>query len=754
MLSFPRRARRATPSHAHGYVRRPHLETLEDRVVPSIIPDGWIVETTSPSGFVFPILWSSLASFPTGVFAVDPNTGAQSLVAARSGGLLSLPEALTFANDKLYVADHRAFGPGGGGVIAVDPGNGAQSLIAPPGDLHHIHGPTALTFINGSLYVASLGNNAGTVLPNLVQVNLSSLMQTEISYGGSLSDPVGLAPVLNHDNEIYLADAKAGTSGTGAIFEVDLSTGAQNTITQGNLLNFPASIAQELGPDSGLPTGNLLVVNGGDGTVVRVSPDGSQSQLSSFGPGSGLHSVVAGPGIYGPGTIFVGAIAQGSTTAKIFAVDPRTGEQTVLSSGGDLSFLAGLAFSSDGNTLYAGTSPSATATPIDLAAKIGIIGVNPTTGTQTTVAVRPPGLFSLPLEICEGPAPQDYLYVADLTAFDTGAVIRVDPSDGSQTLLATGGYVNAPNSITFVNGYVYVADTGDSSGFTHNIVRIDPNNADFNTNQTLITDGSGLADLFTNPTGIAPVFGDPNSIYVGDEPGNVGGRFAGQVWKVNLQTGEQARFGPMFPTTGEQAHPDRIAVDPTTGNLYAITIGEYGNAGSLVLVGPDSLTEISARDQFIGCTGIAVKPDGTVIYIATIASLGEFAARILAVDLTDPTGAQSVLTEGLNLSLAAGFRVFQENGGQGSPPPSPSWPALLVGHGRANDAGLEWRGTSVPALPHIQLPQQPSQPLPLSKIGVDTCSTLRRAATQMAIDFFFVERFLVNEDGERGASAP
>src|SRR5439155_13736363 len=180
-------------------------------------------------------------------------------------------------------------------------------LIAPPGDLHHIHGPTALTFINGSLYVASSGSDAGTVLPNLVQVDLSNLAQTEISYGGSLSAPVGLAPVLNQPNDIYLADAKAGSSGTGAIFEVDLSTGAQNTISQGNLLNFPASVAQELDPDSGLPTGNLLVVNGGDGSVVRVSPDGSQSQLSSFGPGSGLHSVVAGPGIYGPGTIFVGA---------------------------------------------------------------------------------------------------------------------------------------------------------------------------------------------------------------------------------------------------------------------------------------------------------------------------------------------------------------------------------------------------------------------------------------------------------------
>src|SRR6266404_2937991 len=259
MFSLPLGVRRASPSQAHCFVCRPQLETLEDRVVPSIIPDGWIIETTSPSGFVPGPLWSSLASFPTGVFAVDPSTGEQSLVAARSGGLLSLPEAITFANDKLYVADHKVFGPGGGGIIQVDPITGDQSLIAPPGNPHHIHGPTALTFLNGSLYVASSGNDAGTVLPNLVQVNLSSLAQTEISYGGSLSDPVGLVPVPNDNNDIYVADAKAGATGTGEIFEIDLTTGAQKEITQGNLLSFPAGIAQELDPDSGLPTGNLLV---------------------------------------------------------------------------------------------------------------------------------------------------------------------------------------------------------------------------------------------------------------------------------------------------------------------------------------------------------------------------------------------------------------------------------------------------------------------------------------------------------------
>src|SRR5581483_11864277 len=124
MFALPPSAHRAAPSHAHRFGCRPQLEMLEDRVVPSIIPNGWIVETTSPSGFATRDQWSALASFPTGVFAVDPSTGEQSLIAARWRGLLSLPEAIVVANDKLYVADHRVFGPGGGGIIQVDPSNG------------------------------------------------------------------------------------------------------------------------------------------------------------------------------------------------------------------------------------------------------------------------------------------------------------------------------------------------------------------------------------------------------------------------------------------------------------------------------------------------------------------------------------------------------------------------------------------------------------------------------------------------------
>src|SRR5207237_5854836 len=128
--------------------------------------------------------------------------------------------------------------------------------------------------------------------------------------------------------------------------------------------------------------------------------------------------------------------------------------------------------------------------------------------------------------------------------------------------------------------------------------------------------------------------------------------------------------------------------------------------GSIVLIGPESLTEISVHDKFIGNNGIAVKPDGTGIYIPTIAS-DTRNARILSIDLTDPTGTQNIVTEGDNLSLVAGLRVFQESGGTGSPPPSPSVIILRDSDRQENDSDLPWKEREVSSMPAAA--QQPVQ---------------------------------------------
>src|SRR6266851_4780363 len=133
-------------------------------------------------------------------------------------------------------------------------------------------------------------------------------------------------------------------------------------------------------------------------------------------------------------------------------------------------------------TILVATGPSSFSSQNQSSFPIGIIGVNPRNGSQSQISTG--GLFSLPTYIAE--APNQQLYVTDLTAFGTGAVIAVDPNTGQQTLVAKGGFINGPNVLVYLNGFLYVASEADSSGTVHNIVQVDPSSGQ----QRLITDGS------------------------------------------------------------------------------------------------------------------------------------------------------------------------------------------------------------------------------------------------------------------------
>src|SRR5438128_10570390 len=122
------------------------------------------------------------------------------------------------------------------------------------------------------------------------------------------------------------------------------------------------------------------------------------------------------------------------------------------------------------------------------------------------------------------------LYVADLSATGTGAVIQVDPNTGQQSLLAQGGFVNGPIALTFIDGRLFVADQGDGLGSVHNLVRVDPASGQ----QTLITSAAG----FITPTGIAPAVA--GNVFITDEPGGIFGTQPGAVWFVNVRSGVQS----------------------------------------------------------------------------------------------------------------------------------------------------------------------------------------------------------------------
>lgn len=283
-------------------------------------------------------------------------------------------------------------------------------------------------------------------------------------------------------------------------------------------------------------------------------------------------------------------------------------------------------------TLLVATLPSTFASTNQSSFPTGILGVKLSTGAQAKVATGKQ--FAVPTYIAEAPSQQ--LYVTDIKAFTTGAVILVDPNSGKQTVLAKGGLLNGPNALVYKNGYLYVANEGDSSGTVHSIVRIDPTNG----HQTLITSGGG----FTVPVGMASAPG--NNIYVADEPGNVGGSDPGKIWLVSLDTGRQTLVSSNNSTQGMLFnHPVDIAVDGS-GNILVGNTGSASNnyAGSVIRVNPQTgvQTPVSSFSAATGLDSIEVGQDGT-IFVGAIAN-GTTPGRIYAVNPV--TGAPRILASG------------------------------------------------------------------------------------------------------------
>jgi hypothetical protein len=320
---FPLPSRRGQRTHARPAFHRPWLEGLETRVVPSI-SNGTILVTNTLN--IDP-------NAVTGILGVDPITGAQSFVS--SGGYFSEPLDIREApSHQLYVADYLAASPSGatGAIIGVDPNTGAQKVVATGGS---INGPDALEYLDGHIYVSDVGDFSGS-FNNIVEVTPSNGRQRVVTSGGSLQTPVALAPAPG--NNIYVGDYSA--FGTGAVFEVNLHTGAQTLISSGGYFNVIPDLAID-------PQGRVDVDVAGDpttreGSVVRVDPaTGAQTLVSTGGLLRDLNGITVGP----DGTIFVTtyqSLSAAGTLSAVVAVDPVTGAQRLVSSENNMDFTAGL----------------------------------------------------------------------------------------------------------------------------------------------------------------------------------------------------------------------------------------------------------------------------------------------------------------------------------------------------------------------------------------------------------------------------
>ncbi len=260
--------------------------------------------------------------------------------------------------------------------------------------------------------------------------------QTLISQGGFFKDPENV--VIDSDGNILVADGRAADRG--AIIKVDPVTGDQtilssNAISTKNLFDRGP---EDLVLDS---NGDIIVLDDGDGAVIRVNPlNGEQELISDNDEFSGRPEGIA---LEADGMIIV---ADGNAR-KIIRVHPVTGAQTVISSGGELFRPEGVAVAADGSIFVADGGPE------DGSGMGKIIKVHPGTGAQTVIIEGSPFVDPSDIEIL----PNGDLMISDdaASADGMGAIFKVDPITKMVTLISSNGistndFFDSPEGLVIV----------------------------------------------------------------------------------------------------------------------------------------------------------------------------------------------------------------------------------------------------------------------------------------------------------------
>ncbi|HLJ94242.1 MAG TPA: PKD domain-containing protein, partial [Gemmataceae bacterium] len=471
----------------------------------------------------------------------------------------------------------------------------------------------------------------------------------------ALVDPIGMAvsPQFQDNNgaptDLFVLDGGAG--GTGEVLDFTLPTPGSANSTLGGPYVVTAALTSPVDMAYDPYTGNLDVVEAASGgTVVSVTLTGSSGSVNGSvhsipgptGPIANLGSGVAGIAVNPPtgtvpGTIYVDTAETATAPAQVWQLQPSpNGQNGVTYTPSVLPMPAQVLSAAkgmycNGSTLYIATSPSphltfSEAQALSLAAQkrdtstfpTGIVTYSLASGNlDTATLTREPGLFSLPQGLAEDQ--QQNIYVADETALGAGAIIHVDPRNGSASLLAWGNDLDGPVGVAFnnFNQSLDVINAGDSSFFTHSLVQVSLNGSSqfyLSTNQqNTISVLSGIAFDSSNDV-----------LYVLDQGGNViNTGTKGQVWE-DLTPGSVnpmlMKFGHAFPAANgmdanpEQAQPDAIAVDSDNGKVFACTEGIGGDTGAVVLVPPSEPLQtlvINSNNtlpagNLVGTDGIAV----------------------------------------------------------------------------------------------------------------------------------------------------
>lgn len=219
--------------------------------------------------------------------------------------------------------------------------------------------------------------------------------------------------------------------------------------------------------------GNAAIIDVGD----IIASDFTAGHLLKIDPVTGVQTVIAsGGGLVNPqgfvvensGTILVVE----RSSQSILRVDLSTGQQTTISTGGSFVNILNVAVEASGQLLVS-----------DAGGTASIYRVDPLTGIQTLVSAG--GNLSNLLRGIAVDATGDILAL-------NNSVVRIDPVTGAQAVLSSGpNYQASANIVIESSGDLLVVDRSAFS-LLGGLIRVDPTNG----NQTVLTSGGNFVDPF------------------------------------------------------------------------------------------------------------------------------------------------------------------------------------------------------------------------------------------------------------------
>lgn len=258
----------------------------------------------------------------------------------------------------------------------------------------------------------------------------------------------------------------------------------------------------------------------------------------------------------------------------LFRVDPVTGMQTTISSGGYFDAPSGVVMDRAG-AIYVADHRS---TGDDL-----ILRIDPATGSQTIVSQG--GLLTDPHRLAIDGAGQ--LLVVDQRAFDSGAIFRIDPLTGHQSVVSSGGLFQAPLGIAVgPDGMIYVTDH-EAFGNAGGVIAVDPVTGA----QTEVVSAGGFSD----PMDLA--FESSGDLIVTDAQTG--------IFRVDMDLGTHS----LLASGGDLYRPFGVDID-ADGMIFVVDHGALGGTGAIFSVDPitGSISTVSSGGSFQFPLGIAVVP--------------------------------------------------------------------------------------------------------------------------------------------------